>query len=116
MLFGRSIGKMDKDTTIEFITIFQRIFNVIDKMSVEGLEEEVFETSCKYGLTIYDASYVTVAAMKNGCILVTDDGKLTGKASGVLKVKSKRRIHSTIGSLLHAKFIIGVVVFRRGMR
>ncbi|MEM2792042.1 MAG: type II toxin-antitoxin system VapC family toxin [Candidatus Bathyarchaeia archaeon] len=85
------LRKIDRDTAMEFITIFQRIFNVIDKISIEGLEREVFETSCKYGLTIYDASYITIA-MKNDYILITDDEKLTGKIGRVLKVKSSREI------------------------
>ncbi|MBS7634582.1 type II toxin-antitoxin system VapC family toxin [Candidatus Bathyarchaeota archaeon] len=85
------LKKIDRKTAIEFVALLQRIFSVIDKISIEGLEKEIFEIACEHELTIYDASYV-VNAIKRGCILLTDDRKLAGKTREIVEVKSSREI------------------------
>lgn len=55
-------------------------WRVLPKIEVDGLE--VFKTSLKYGLTVYDASYLTAARIR-GLTLVTDDRKLRSVANGI---------------------------------
>jgi len=85
------LKRIDRDTALELATLLQKTFNVIGKVSIEGVERETFEIACKHELTIYDASYVT-AAERNNCTLITDDKKLAEKIKEIVKTKSSREI------------------------
>ena len=72
------------DTAAKFIEVLSKIFEVISVLSVKGLESEVFNIAVKHGLTIYDASYVTVA-IRRKLTLVTDDKELRKTVSHIVK-------------------------------
>jgi len=78
------LNKISMDTAAKFIEVLSKIFEVIDVLSVKGLESEVFNIAVKHGLTIYDASYVTVA-MRRKLTLVTDDKELRETVSHIVK-------------------------------
>ena len=52
---------------------------------MRGYEEKSLELAIKHGITVYDASYIAIAAEK-GLILVTDDCELSKVASSYVKV------------------------------
>ena len=78
------LNKISMDTAAKFIEVLSKIFEVISVLSVKGLESEVFNIAVKHGLTIYDASYVTVA-MRRKLTLVTDDKELRETVSHIVK-------------------------------
>ena len=78
------LNKISMDTAAKFIEVLSKIFEVIDVLSVKGLESEVFNIAVKHGLTIYDASYVTVA-MRKKLTLVTDDKELRKAVSHIVE-------------------------------
>lgn len=85
------LKKIDLETALNFATLIQKTFNIIDKTSIEGMEEETFNTACKHKLTIYDASYVSLA-LKKGLTLVTDDKKLAEKIGKMVETKTSCEI------------------------
>lgn len=89
------LKKISMETAAAFASLLQRAFNIIDKTSIEGIEEETFHIACKHGITIYDASYVA-AALKRNLPLVTDDRRLAEKISGIVRTKSSREIQNII--------------------
>ena len=69
-----------------------KVLSIIGIETIKGLEE-VYEMAVKENLTLYNASYISIAA-RRGLILVTDDKKLIDKASQrVLTVTSKEPIN-----------------------
>jgi len=78
------LNKISMDTAAKFIEVLSKIFEVISVLSVKGLESEVFNIAVKHGLTIYDASYVTVA-IRRKLTLVTDDKELRKTVSHIVK-------------------------------
>ncbi|MEM2768210.1 MAG: type II toxin-antitoxin system VapC family toxin [Candidatus Bathyarchaeia archaeon] len=89
------LKKISMETAAAFASLLQRAFNIIDKTSIEGIEEETFHIACKHGITIHDASYVA-AALKRNLPLVTDDRRLAEKISGIVRTKSSREIQNII--------------------
>jgi len=80
------LKKLSHDLLRDYVGLIADLFSVIEVKSVRGLEEKVVENAVKYGVTVYDSSYLTYAA-ENGLVLVTDDRKLLDKAKAV-EVKS----------------------------
>ncbi|MEM2026439.1 MAG: type II toxin-antitoxin system VapC family toxin, partial [Candidatus Bathyarchaeia archaeon] len=61
------------------IELLSNIFNVLDLYTMRGSEKEALEIAIKEGITIYDASYIHIAA-RNKLTLVTDDKRLINTA------------------------------------
>ncbi|MEM4727572.1 MAG: type II toxin-antitoxin system VapC family toxin [Candidatus Bathyarchaeia archaeon] len=85
------LERMDWNTAYEFSKLLSEVFNVIEKHGIEGLELDVLQQAVEHGITIYDASYLTIAVKKN-FILVTDDERLSEKIKNKITVKNSRSI------------------------
>ncbi|ALL01980.1 hypothetical protein Pyrde_1937 [Pyrodictium delaneyi] len=85
------LGRIDEETALELVDVISSVFNVIEVLSVKGLEKGIFELAARDGLTVYDASYLYVA-MKNGYILVTDDRELRNRASRYVETVSSSEL------------------------
>lgn len=85
------LKRINEETALEYVDIVANIFKVIEKLSIEGNEEKVFKLASKENLTIYDASYISLAA-ENKLTLVTDDQKLKEKASKHIKAINSNQI------------------------
>ncbi|MEM4218221.1 MAG: type II toxin-antitoxin system VapC family toxin, partial [Candidatus Methanomethylicaceae archaeon] len=81
----------DHESAVDFVKILSEIFGNIKTESIRGLETEVFNLAAKFGLTIYDASYL-LAALNNNLTLVTDDSKLRSALKEILPVKSTEEV------------------------
>jgi len=84
---------LEKNTALLFLDVISSIFNVINLISIRGVEREVFNLASKENLTIYDASYLYIA-MKNKFTLITDDRRLGDKASKYIKVITSSELAS----------------------
>ncbi|MEM2169671.1 MAG: type II toxin-antitoxin system VapC family toxin [Candidatus Bathyarchaeia archaeon] len=73
------------------IELLSNIFNVLELYTMRGSEKEVLEIAVKEGITIYDASYIYIAA-RNKLTLVTDDKKLIDTAKKYTNVASTTEI------------------------
>jgi len=87
------LKRLEKNTALLFLDVISSIFNVINLMSIRGVEREVFNLASKENLTIYDASYLYIA-MKNKFTLITDDRRLGDKASKYIKVITSSELAS----------------------
>ena len=87
----RLLGRIDERTALSYVDVLADVFSAIDKLTISGVEKEVFKIALKEGLTIYDASYIYLAS-RNDLILVTDDRKLREKASNYVKVVSSSKL------------------------
>ncbi|MBS7652724.1 type II toxin-antitoxin system VapC family toxin [Candidatus Bathyarchaeota archaeon] len=85
------LERMDWNTAYEFSKLVSEVFNVIEKHGIEGLELDILQQAVEHGITIYDASYLTIAVKKN-FILVTDDERLSEKIKNKIMVKNSRSI------------------------
>lgn len=85
------LKKLDHESAVDFVKILAEIFGNIKTESIRGLETEVFNLAAKFGLTIYDASYL-LAALNNNLTLVTDDSKLRSALKEILPVKSTEEV------------------------
>ncbi len=87
------LKRLEKNTALLFLDVISSIFNVINLISIRGVEREVFNLASKENLTIYDASYLYIA-MKNKFTLITDDRRLGDKASKYIKVITSSELAS----------------------
>ena len=79
------LKKIDENTALRLTRALKKIFDTLEILSIRGYEERTLELALKHGITVYDASYIAIAAEK-GLILVTDDHELTKVASSYVKV------------------------------
>jgi len=63
--------------------------------SIKGSEEEIFKLACKEEITVYDASYLYLAKVKD-LILVTDDKKIKRKSFKIHQNINKQRYRKNI--------------------
>ena len=87
----RLLKRIDGEAAAEFVDILSGLFEALRVLSARGLEAEIFDLASREGLTVYDASYVCVAAERD-LALVTDDRRLREKASKYVKVLSSREL------------------------
>ena len=85
------LRRIDFDSASRLARGIIRVLELIGVLSIDGLEEEVYEMAVREGLTVYDSSYLTVA-IDRGLTLVTDDVKLGDKASKYVSVASSREL------------------------
>jgi predicted nucleic acid-binding protein len=79
------LKKIDENTALRLTRALKKIFDTLEILSMRGYEEKALELAIKHGITVYDASYIAIAAEK-GLILVTDDCELSKVASSYVKV------------------------------
>ncbi|MEM3045169.1 MAG: type II toxin-antitoxin system VapC family toxin [Candidatus Bathyarchaeia archaeon] len=85
----RILKRLDEDTAMELLNVVSGVLAVMEMLTIRGVEREVFETASKEGLTVYDASYLHLAA-KNDYTLVTDDRRLKERASKYVEVLNSK--------------------------
>ncbi len=84
----RSISVED---AIKLAQIFKSAIEFMKILDPRGLEDEIIRTAYNLGLTVYDASYIVLAA-KNKLVLVTEDSKLREKARRLVEAHSLEEI------------------------
>lgn len=85
------LERISEDTAVAFLNVMDKVYAVMDTLTIRGSEKEVFETASKESLTVYDASYLYMA-VRNGLTLVTDDHKLKEKASKYIKTLCSKEV------------------------
>jgi len=85
------LEKFKEDVALEYVGIVADLFKSMYVSSVKGSEEEIFKLACKKEITIYDASYLYLAKVKN-LVLVTDDRKIREKVSKYIKTLASKDI------------------------
>ncbi len=85
------LGRIDSEIASKLVENIVKVLSVIGQLTIKGVEEKVYETAVEEELTIYDASYILVAA-REGLTLVTDDEKLLDKASKHVPVVTSRKL------------------------
>ncbi|NQE45092.1 Exonuclease VapC9 [ANME-1 cluster archaeon GoMg2] len=84
-VFWKHPAKSSEDVESDFKALFDiglEFFDVRDP----GFLKFVFENGRKFGITFYDAVYVTLA-MDEDCKLITADGRLQRKVNGHMDVE-----------------------------
>ena len=84
-VFWKHPAKSPEDVESDFKALFDiglEFFDVRDP----GFLKFVFENGRKFGITFYDAVYVTLA-MDEDCKLITADGRLQRKVNGHMDVE-----------------------------
>ncbi len=76
------LSPKEADSLISDFTLLLRDMVVLEP---NGLEDEIFRIAVSRDMTVYDASYVALAA-KHGLVLVTEDRIFSRKASGIVDV------------------------------
>jgi len=93
------LKKLKEDIALEYVDIVADLFKSMYVSSIKGSEEEIFKLACKEKITIYDASYLYLAKVKN-LVLVTDDRKLREKASKYVKTLASKDIEKKYKQIL----------------
>lgn len=94
----RVLGRIDEQTALEFAEIISRVLDVIKVESVGGLEAEALKLAAREGITVYDASYLLLAA-RRGQTLVTDDSRLRSRASKYVRVLTSKQLAEAEGAI-----------------
>lgn len=85
------LKKFKEDIALDYVGIVADLFKSMYVSSIKGSEEEIFKLACKEEITVYDASYLYLAKVKD-LILVTDDKKLREKASKYIKILTSKDV------------------------
>ncbi len=85
------LKKIRVETAYRLIELLSKILSVLDLHTIRGSEKEVLDIAVKEGITIYDASYIHIAA-RNKLTLVTDDKKLAEIARKFTRVATTTEI------------------------
>ncbi len=78
-------------------SLLRDLIELIQEMIIlepRGLEQDILRIAVSKGVTVYDASYIAIAA-KHGLTLVTEDQKLSRVARNVVNVVSLNYIINT---------------------
>jgi len=84
------LKKFKEDIALDYVGIVAHLFKSMYVSSIKGFEEEIFKLACKEEITVYDASYLYLAKVKD-LILVTDDKKLREKGFKIHQNINKQR-------------------------
>lgn len=85
------LGKIKPETANKLIELLSKLFTILDIYTIKGSEREVLGLALREGITVYDASYVHIAA-KHKLTLITDDEKLAKTASKYTSTASTTEI------------------------
>lgn len=83
-VFWKHPVKNSEDVESDFKALFDIGLEFLE-VSEPGFLKDVFANARKFEITFYDAVYVTLA-MKEGCKLITADGRLKRKVEGHIDV------------------------------
>lgn len=81
------LRKLKPEEADSLITDFTELLNEMIILEPRGLEHYIFRIAVSKGVTVYDSSYIALAA-KYRLTLVTEDRKLLRTASDVIDVAS----------------------------
>ncbi|NPA23440.1 MAG: type II toxin-antitoxin system VapC family toxin, partial [Crenarchaeota archaeon] len=87
------LKNIDEETLKDLISILCKIFNILEIRSIRGMEYQALEIACNENITIYDASYITLAISMNA-VLVTDDKKLQKIATKYVSAASSGELEN----------------------
>ena len=79
------LRRLDPEEASSLVSDFTELTREMLILDPRGLEEEIFQIAVSKGVTVYDASYIALAA-KHNLTLVTEDGKLSRAASSIVNV------------------------------
>ncbi|MEM0365136.1 MAG: type II toxin-antitoxin system VapC family toxin [Candidatus Nitrosocaldus sp.] len=74
------LKNLDDVTAFKLLNILNKIFNIVERISIVGYEEDVLALAYKEKITVYDASYICIARVRD-LVLVTNDMRLRAVAS-----------------------------------
>ena len=81
------LHRLDPEEASSLVSDFTELIQEMLILEPRGLEEDIFRIAVSKGITVYDASYIALAA-KHNLVLVTEDQKLSRTASSMVKVVS----------------------------
>ena len=81
------LHKLDPEEASSLVSDFTDLIQEMVILEPRGLEGDIFHIAISKGITVYDASYIALAA-KHKLTLVTEDRKLSHTASGIVDVVS----------------------------
>ncbi len=81
------LHRLSLEEANSIINVFTELLRDMIILEPRGVEEETFKIAASKKITVYDASYIAIAA-KHKLTLVTEDQKLSRKASDIVRVIS----------------------------
>ncbi|BAN91113.1 type II toxin-antitoxin system VapC family toxin [Aeropyrum camini] len=81
------LHRLDPEEAGSLVSDFTEVIREMVVLEPRGLEQSIFRIAVSKGATIYDASYIALAAKYN-LVLVTEDQKLSRIASDTVNVVS----------------------------
>jgi len=78
---------LDASEVDSLVNAFSNLIREMTMLEPRGLEQEIFRMAISKRITVYDASYVALAA-EHGLTLVTEDQKLSRSVSDMVSVVS----------------------------
>jgi len=78
---------LDASEVASLVNAFSILIREMTMLEPRGLEQEIFRIAISKRITVYDASYVALAA-EHGLTLVTEDQKLSRGVSDMVSVVS----------------------------
>ena len=85
--------RLGHSEAVELVELLNSVIDKMQKLSLKGMQTEIFETASKLNITYYDASYI-IATRRAGGSLITQDQKLAGKASSFISIKTCQELLS----------------------
>ena len=79
------LHKLSLEEAASLTNDFRELLRNMIILEPMGLEQEILKISLSKNITVYDASYIALAA-KHNLILVTEDRELAHKASNIIDV------------------------------
>ncbi len=79
------LRRLSPEEARSLVNDFTELIRNMVILEPRGLEEEIFKIAVSEGVTVYDASYIALAA-KHDLVLVTEDQRLFRKASSIVDV------------------------------
>ncbi len=76
---------MTREEASSLVSDFTELIQEMLILEPRDLEEDIFRTAVSKGVTVYDASYIALAA-KHNLVLITEDQKLSRIASSMIRV------------------------------
>ena len=81
------LHKLEASEADSLVNVFTELIQEMIVLEPRGLEQDIFRIAISKKITVYDASYVALAA-KHNLTLVTEDKNLSRKVSKIINVTS----------------------------
>lgn len=88
------LHELDWKRAVKFAgSLLPQALSLLNILDPHGCEEEIMEVALKYGITVYDASYV-VLAEKHELVLITEDKEFRKRMGKIFKTVSLEEVLS----------------------